>query len=70
MLFPIAVLLIAGHGILFYFVSSHATLSAAMAAGVIILIAAKHLGLLAPLYGLFRRRSELRDAKRKSPPLV
>jgi hypothetical protein len=51
------VILIAGHGILLYYISSHMALSAAVVSGVIILVVIKHLGLLGPLYVLFRRRS-------------
>src|ERR1700687_4289611 len=51
------VVLIAGHGIILYYVSAHAALSAAVVSGVIILVVIKHLGLLGPLYALLRRRS-------------
>ncbi len=57
------VVLIAGHGIILYYVSSHAGLSAAVIAGVVVLIVVKHLGLLGPLYVLFRRRSRTRGIK-------
>ena len=50
-------ILIAGHGIVLYFVSSHTTLSAAVLSSVIILVVIKHLGLLGALFALFRRRS-------------
>ena len=53
----IAVVLIAGHGIFLYYISSYMALSAAVVSGVIILVVIKHLGLLGPLYVLFRRRS-------------
>jgi hypothetical protein len=46
--------LIAGHGIVYYALR-HTVLSAAAVSGVIILVAIKHLGLLSPLYGWFRR---------------
>ena len=60
---PVAVIiLIAGHGIILYYFSSHVALSAAVASGVIILVVIKHLGLLGPVYALFRRR-----ARRKAP---
>jgi hypothetical protein len=49
--------LIAGHGVIMYYVSSHLALSAALVSGVIGLVVIKHLGLLYPLYALFRRRS-------------
>ena len=48
--------LIAGHGIVLYYVSSHAALSAGVVAGVVIVVVVKHLGLVGPLYALFRRR--------------
>jgi hypothetical protein len=51
------VALIASHGIILYYVSSHTALSAAVLSGVTILVVIKHLGLLGPLYALFRRRS-------------
>jgi membrane protein YdbS with pleckstrin-like domain len=51
------VILIAGHGIFLYYISSQIALSAAVVSGVIILVVIKHLGLLGPLYVLFRRRS-------------
>ena len=50
-----AVVLIAGHGVILYYVSSHMALSAAAIAGVIALVAVKHLGLLGPLYALVRK---------------
>jgi len=49
--------LIAGHGIIFYYILRHRTLSAAVLSGVFLLVVIKHLGLLGPLYALFRRRS-------------
>jgi membrane protein YdbS with pleckstrin-like domain len=51
------VVFIAGHGIILYYVSSHTALRAAVLSGVIILVVIKHLGMLGPLYALFRRRS-------------
>lgn len=51
------VVLVAGHGIILYYVSSHMALSAAALSGVVILVIIKHLGLLRPLYALLRRRS-------------
>lgn len=47
--------LVAGHGIILHYVSSHTTLSAGVVSGVIVLVVIKHLGLLCPLYALFRR---------------
>ena len=49
--------LIAAHGTLLYYASSHLTLSTTVAAGVIILLVIKLLGLLGRLHGLLRRRS-------------
>jgi hypothetical protein len=51
------VALIAGHGTILFYAWSHTAMSAAVVSGVIILVAIKHLGLLGPLYALFRRRS-------------
>jgi hypothetical protein len=50
-----AALLIAGHGIVLYFMASHVVASASIVAGVGVLILVKHLGLLAPLYGIWQR---------------
>ena len=47
-------ILIAAHGSILYYVSSHATVSIAVAA--VILVVIKHLGLLGPLLAWFRRR--------------
>jgi hypothetical protein len=52
-----AAILIAGHGIVLYYISSHTTLSVGVLASAIILVVIKHLGLLASLFALFRRRS-------------
>ena len=53
--FAVAVILIFAHGTIFYYVALHTTVSAALFAGVIVLVVVKHLGFLAPLYTLFRR---------------
>jgi hypothetical protein len=50
-------ILIAGHGIVLYYISSYTTLSFAVLLSIIMLVVIKHLGLLAPLFALFRRRS-------------
>jgi hypothetical protein len=50
-----AIILIAGHGIVLYYFASHVALSAAIVSGVIILVVIKHLGLMGPVYALFRR---------------
>jgi len=55
------VVLIAGHGIIVYYVSSHVALSVTVMAGLTLLVVIKHLGLLGPLYALFRRRSRRND---------
>ena len=52
----LALVLIAGHGLMLYFASSHLALSAGLASVVILLIVIKHLGLLGPAYALLRRR--------------
>ena len=60
---PLAVIiLIAGHGIILYYFSSHVALSTAVASAVIILVLIKHLGLLGSAYALFRRRRARRNA--------
>ena len=56
MLAVLAVMLIAGHGIVLYYASSHLALSAGLVSGLILLIVIKHLGLLSPVYALLRRR--------------
>ena len=50
------VVLIAGHVILFNHLR-HAGVSRAVVSGLALLVIAKHLGVLGPLYTLFRRRS-------------
>ena len=52
----LAAVLIAGHGIILYYASSHLALSAGLVSGLILLIVIKHLGLLSPVYALLRRR--------------
>lgn len=52
----LVIALLAGHGVILYYVSSHMVLSAAVLSGVILLLLLKHVGLLGPLYVLFRRR--------------
>lgn len=55
MLLAGAMILIAGHGLILYYFSSHLALSAAAITGVIVLVIVKHLGLLGPLYAIVRR---------------
>lgn len=50
------IVLVAGHGVILYYVSSRVMLSAAVLSGAILLLVIKHLGLLGPVYALFRRR--------------
>lgn len=50
-----AAILIASHGIILYYVSSHLALSAAMIAAVTGLVVVKHLGLLGLLYAAARK---------------
>ena len=50
-----AAVLIAGHGVILYYVSSHMAVSVAATVGVIALVVIKHLGLLGPLYALARK---------------
>src|SRR6266700_2138327 len=52
----VAIMLVAGHGIILYYASSHLALSAGLISGVVLLIVIKHLGLLGSAYALFRRR--------------
>ena len=63
LLAAVIIALVAGHAIVLYYFSSHVALSAAAVSGVVVLLVVKHLGLLAPLYALFRRR-----ARRNAPP--
>ncbi len=57
LLLPLAAVLIASHALVLRYALQHKSLSAAMVAGVTILIVMTHLGLLGRLYALFRRRS-------------
>ena len=52
----LAIVLVLGHGVILYYVSSHVAMSATVVAGVVVLLVIKHLGLLVPLSALFRRR--------------
>jgi hypothetical protein len=55
MLLAGAMILIAGHGVILYYFSSHVALPAAVIAGVIALVVVKHLRLLGPLYAILRK---------------
>lgn len=61
----LATVLLAGHGVILYYVSSHVMLSAAVLSGAVILLVVKHVGLLGPLYALFRRRPQGSPSCRK-----
>jgi membrane protein YdbS with pleckstrin-like domain len=50
------VVLLAGHGVILYYVASHVMVSAAVLSSAVILLVLKHVGLLGPVYALFRRR--------------
>ena len=50
------IVLLAGHGVILYYLSSHVMLSAAALSAVIFLLVIEHAGLLGRVYALFRRR--------------
>jgi hypothetical protein len=50
----LAGLLVAGHAIVLYRVSSHVAWTVGL--GLILLVLLKHLGLLGPIYGFLKRR--------------
>jgi hypothetical protein len=52
----LAVVLLAGHGAILYYVSSYVVLSVAVLSSAILLLVITHVGLLGSLYALFRRR--------------
>jgi len=47
--------LIAAHGVILYYFSSHMTLSVAVIVGVIAMVVVKHLGLGGPLYAQLQK---------------
>ena len=51
----VAVALVAGHGAVLSYAYSHVALSAGLIAGAGLLVVVKHLGLLGPVFALFRR---------------
>jgi len=62
LLLAVVVVLVAGHGALFYYLPSRIALSAAMVSGIILLVALKliviqHRGVSGALHTLFRRQS-------------
>jgi hypothetical protein len=56
MLAVVVLALLAGHGLVLYYLSSNLVLPAAVLSGAIIVLGIKHVGLLGPLYALWRRR--------------
>jgi hypothetical protein len=48
--------LLAGHGLILYYVSPHVALPDAALLGAVILLVMKHVGLFGQLYALIRRR--------------
>lgn len=52
----VAIALIAGHGVALYYLSSHVAASAAIMSAVVLLIIAKHLGLIGALHSWWRSR--------------
>jgi len=57
LLLALAVVLISSHALDLRYALQHKSVSAAMVAGVMILVVMTHLGLLSRLYAIFRRRS-------------
>ena len=57
LLLAAAVALLASHSLILRFALQHRGPSAAMVAGLMLLIVLTHLGLLSRLYAVFRRRS-------------
>jgi hypothetical protein len=49
------IILIATHSVILYLFSRHFALSSAVIVGMVVLVIAKHLGLLGPLYALVRK---------------
>jgi hypothetical protein len=47
--------IIAAHGGVLYYVSSHVAASTAVFAGIFVLVALKHLGLVGPFYAMLRK---------------
>ena len=56
-----AMVLIVGHGVILYYVSSHLALSSAVIAGVVAIVVVKHLGWIGPLYAVLRKACDARD---------
>jgi hypothetical protein len=51
----IGAVIVATHGVLLYYISSHMAVSTAFLTGVFVLVALKHLGLLGPFYAVLRK---------------
>jgi hypothetical protein len=51
------VALVATHGAILYFFSTHVTVSVAVVSGAALVLILKHVGVLGPLYARLRRRS-------------
>lgn len=56
-LVSLGVLLLAAHGLVFYFVHHHLRLSATILSGVAVIVVIKHLGAFSSLYALLRKRT-------------
>jgi membrane protein YdbS with pleckstrin-like domain len=59
----LVVVLVAGHGAMLYFIASHWLATSAVLSAAIVLLAMKHVGLLGPVYALFRRHRSRRQAR-------
>jgi hypothetical protein len=53
-----AIMLLVGHGVILYQVSSWARATAIVVSGAVVLLVLKHLGLLGSLYAMVRPRAE------------
>ena len=59
-------ILIAGHGVMIRYVSSHLALSTGIIAGMAVLVVVKYLGLLGPLHAMGRKLRH--KSWRRDPP--
>ena len=50
------IVLIAGHGVVLYYISSYKVVSASVLLGVVVLVVLKHVGVLVPFFAMLRRR--------------
>ena len=53
----LGIILLSAHGLVFYFVRHHLTLSATILSGVAVIVVIKHLGAFSYLYALLRKRT-------------